>query len=203
MRTSTGEGSGATDEAHHGPARPRVERGVDLRAALLGKRGPLLPALVGVVVALLLVVIVLLVVGGIGTSAKGFTAKGMIRDHTGWMYDPADSPLADTEVGEFLSLSEGEKSCAGGDLDESSILTIADAEGKVLATGPLVFQSSLSKKSDDWIDRGYCGFTFEIPVESDSDFFRLTVSNTVDGIPPVERQKLIDGAEIQLSGGYR
>lgn len=203
METSTGEGAGATGEARQGADRPRTQRGIGLRAALLGKQGPLVPALVGVVVVLLLVVIALLVAGGLGATNKSFTAKGMIRDHTGWIYDPADSPLAGTEVGEFLSLGDGEKSCAGGDLDESSMLTIADAEGKILATGPLTFQASLSMESDDWMDRGWCGFTFEIPVESDSEFFRLTVSNTVDGIPPVERQKLIDGAEIQLSGGYR
>ncbi|MDV8003008.1 hypothetical protein [Rhodococcus sp. IEGM 1408] len=164
--------------------------------------------LLSVVIVLLVVVIGMVAVSFAGASEKSFTAKGMIRDSTGFMYDPSDgsSIFAGTDVEKYLRLDEREPSCAGGDIDETSILTIADAEGKVLATTPLEFQPSMSmaKDPDNWLDRGWCGFTFEVPdIKSDSDFFRLTVSNTVDGIPPVERQKLIGGAEINLSGGYR
>ena len=186
----------------------RNQATADGRSALLGKQGPLVLVLLGVVVVLLVVLVGMVFFAG--TSDKSFTAKGMIRDSTGYLYDPSyasyESIFAGTEIEELLRLDEQEPSCAGGDLDETSILTIADAAGKVLATTPLTFRPELSMGRDieNWLDRGWCGFTFEVPdIKSDSEFFQLTVSNTVDGIPPVERQKLIDGAEIQLSGGFR
>lgn len=204
MTNSNSGSSGAAGVPQSDGNRPQGQAAQAFRGALLGKQGPLIPVLLVVIIVLLAVVIGM--VAFTGASEKSFTAKGMIRDSTGHMYDPSDgsSIFAGTELERQLRLDEQEPSCAGGDLDERSILTIADAEGKVLATTPLVFQPSLSKGSDpdDWLGGGWCGFTFEVPeVESDSEFFRLTVSNTFDGIPPVERQKLIDGAEIQLSGG--
>lgn len=206
MTDFNSESSGAVRATQPDGSQQSGRAARDLRGALLGKQGPLVPALLGVVIVLLVVLIGM--VAFAGASEKSFTAKGMIRDSTGYMYDPSDgsSAFAGTDVEKYLRLDRQERSCVGGDIDETSILTIADAEGKVLATTPLTFQSSLSmgRDLDDWLDRGWCGFTFEVPdIKSNSEFFRLTVSNTLDGIPPVERQKLIDGAEIQLSGGYR
>lgn len=205
MAGTIGEESGAASMTSQTDGnRLSGQDGDDRRGAL--QQSPLVLVLLGMVIVLLVVVIGLVVLPG--ASQKSFAAKGMIRDSIGYMYDPSDgnSIFAGTEVEEFLRLTERDPRCVGGDLDETSILTIADAGGKVLATTPLVFEPSMSmgKDPDNWLDRGWCGFTFEVPeIKSDSDYFQLTVSNTRNGIPPVERQTLIDGAVIQLSGGYR
>lgn len=208
MADFIGEASGPVGAPRADENQNRNQSASGGRKALLGKQGPLVPLLLGVIVLLFVVLVGMVWFGG--ASEKSFTAKGMIRDSTGYMYDPSDatyeSIFAGTEIEELLRLDEQEPSCTGGDLDETSILTIADAAGKVLATTPLTFRPELSMGRDleNWLDRGWCGFTFEVPdIKSDSEFFQLTVSNTVDGIPPVERQQLIDGAEIQLSGGFR
>lgn len=188
------DGGGHGSIPDDGPPRTFAGRGV-----ALSNRG-LIIALAAAVLVLLVALgtVIFVALGGFGN--KSLTAKGIVQDHAGNMYDPNDLGLED-----LIGTSDSGMQCSGSGIDDRSVLTIADASGKVLATGGLTFEPDMSSEGDDGMFgslSAYCIFSFEVPnVESDAEYFQLTISGMPGGMPPIDRQTLIDGAEISISSG--